>query len=63
MNMRNEKLNQFKAIAAFWVVFIHCKFPANLGNAVSIIARWAVPFFLLFRDITYALNICWKGNR
>lgn len=45
--MKNLTLNVIKAIASFLVVFIHCRFPGELGETVVDIARIAVPIFLL----------------
>lgn len=42
---RNQSIECCKLIAAIFVVFIHVKFPGNLGNAADCLARFAVPMF------------------
>ena len=45
--MKNNCLNVWKGIAAFFVVFIHCSFPSPVGGMMNGLARWAVPMFFL----------------
>lgn len=40
-------LNVLKLVAAFFVVAIHVRFPGDFGNAVIVVARFAVPFFFM----------------
>lgn len=47
LNSRNNALDVFKAIAAIFVVFIHCRFPGVFGDCVVAIARFAVPLFFM----------------
>lgn len=44
---RNTCLDQIKGIAAVFVVFIHARFPGELGIIVDAIAKFAVPFFFM----------------
>ncbi len=45
--MRNQALDEAKAIAAYSVVLLHIRFPGEAGAVVNAIARFAVPFFFL----------------
>ena len=45
--MKNACLNVWKGIAAFCVVFIHCKFPSPIGGMMDGLARFAVPLFFM----------------
>jgi len=45
--VKNECLNAWKGIAAFFVVFIHCQFPSPIGGMMNGLARFAVPLFFL----------------
>lgn len=45
--MKNDCLNVWKGIAAFFVVFIHCKFPSPAGGILDGLARFAVPLFFM----------------
>lgn len=45
--MKNHFLYSIKAIAAYFVIFIHCLFPSFLGSAIDSIARFAVPVFFI----------------
>lgn len=42
---RNQTLELFKLMAAFFVVVIHVPFPGEFGNAMSCLSRFAVPLF------------------
>lgn len=42
---RNRALECCKLAASFFVVFIHAPFPGKLGEMVTCLARFAVPFF------------------
>lgn len=42
---RNQTLELFKLIAAFFVVVIHVPFPGEFGNLMSCLSRFAVPLF------------------
>ena len=44
---RLYRMDHFKLLAAYFVIFIHSLFPGNYGIAVKTIARFAVPFFFL----------------
>lgn len=44
---RNVCLDQLKGIAAIFVVFIHAKFPCEIGEVIRAIARFAVPLFFM----------------
>lgn len=44
---RNEMLNVIKAIMAYLIIAIHCKFPGAVGNGITIVARIGVPFFFM----------------
>jgi surface polysaccharide O-acyltransferase-like enzyme len=46
-SLKNNLLNTVKAIAAYSVVFIHCRFPSDLGAAADCLARFAVPLFFM----------------
>lgn len=45
--MRNQVLDASKAIAAYFVVLLHIRFPGMAGELVNAFARYAVPFFFL----------------
>jgi hypothetical protein len=45
--VKNQCLNVWKAIAAFFVVFIHCSFPSPVGGMMNGLARFAVPLFFM----------------
>ncbi|WP_026494590.1 acyltransferase family protein [Butyrivibrio sp. WCD3002] len=40
-------LDEIKAIACIFVIFIHCKFPGVTGDIFEALARFAVPFFFV----------------
>ena len=42
---RNKEIDIIKGIACICVVYIHCPFPGHLGNLISVINRFSVPFF------------------
>lgn len=44
-SQRNQSLELWKLIAAFFVVCIHCDFPGRMIIMLNAIARFAVPFF------------------
>lgn len=44
---RNLMLDFLKGIGCIGVVFIHVRFPGNLGEIVSYLARFAVPMFFM----------------
>jgi fucose 4-O-acetylase-like acetyltransferase len=46
-------LNVFEAIAAYFVVFIHCAFPNQFGSVVTGLARFAVPLFFIVSGYFY----------
>lgn len=43
----NYCMDFLKGIACIFVVFIHVKFPGDVGQAIQAIARFAVPFFFM----------------
>lgn len=43
----NFCIDFFKGIACMMVIFIHCRFPGFIGQAIQAIARFAVPFFFM----------------
>ena len=45
--MKNDCLNVWKGIAAFFIVWIHCRFPGKAGELVEGLARFAVPLFFM----------------
>lgn len=45
--MRNPVFDIEKAIAAYFVIFLHIRFPEPVGTAVNTIARFAVPLFFM----------------
>ncbi len=45
--MKNDCLNVWKGIGAFFVVFIHCSFPSPIGGMMNGLARFAVPLFFM----------------
>lgn len=45
--MRNPVFDIEKAIAAYFVIFLHIRFPGITGTAVNTIARFAVPLFFM----------------
>ena len=45
--MKNSFLYFIRGIAAFFVVFIHVRFPGETGETVKALARFAVPFFFM----------------
>lgn len=45
--MKNECLNVWKGIAAFFIVFIHCNFPSPIGGMMNGLARFGVPLFFM----------------
>lgn len=45
--MRNRVLDAAKAVAAYFVVLLHIRFPGRTGEIVNVLARFAVPFFFL----------------
>ena len=45
--MKNDCLNVWKGIGAFFVVFIHCSFPSPVGGMMNGLARFAVPLFFM----------------
>lgn len=45
--MKNHCLNVCKAIAAFFIIFIHCSFPSPVGGMMNGLARFAVPLFFM----------------
>lgn len=42
---RNQTFECFKLLASVFVVFIHVKFPGTMGEAMTCLARFAVPLF------------------
>lgn len=44
---RNCLLDAIKGLACFAVVFMHVKFPGNLGGVITIISSFAVPVFFM----------------
>lgn len=47
LKQENQSLYALKCVAAFGVVFIHCKFPGEVGKVVAAMARIAVPIFFM----------------
>lgn len=45
--MRNSSIDSLKAVAAYFVIFIHFSFPGWFGEAADAAARTAVPVFFL----------------
>ncbi|HIY19716.1 MAG TPA: acyltransferase family protein [Candidatus Blautia avistercoris] len=45
--MRNSSIDSLKAVAAYFVIFIHFSFPEWFGEAADAAARTAVPVFFL----------------
>lgn len=45
--MKNDCLNMWKGLGAFFVVFIHCSFPSPAGGMMNGLARFAVPLFFM----------------
>lgn len=45
--MHNKAIDQIKAVAAVSVVFIHARFPGQLGAIINAFAKFAVPFFFI----------------
>lgn len=43
----NQMIELVRLVASAFVLFIHCPFPRPVGTYISIIGRFAVPFFLL----------------
>ena len=43
----NQRLNLIRCVAAYSVVFLHVRFPGDLGVAINCLARFAVPLFFL----------------
>lgn len=55
--MKNKSLYTLQAIACISVIFIHCRFPGNLGLAIDYFARFAVPlFFMVSGYFSYSAN-------
>lgn len=55
--MKNKSLYVLEAIACICLVFIHCRFPGNLGLAIDYFARFAVPlFFMVSGYFSYSAN-------
>ena len=44
--MRNHGLDAAKAVAAYFVILLHIRFPGRTGEILNVLARFAVPFFL-----------------
>lgn len=44
---RNRLLDGIKGLACFAVVFMHVKFPGNLGGVITILSSFAVPVFFM----------------
>ena len=57
---RNEALDLFKLVAAVFVTFIHVRFPGDVGEMVSAIARFAVPMFFMISGYYGAHDECTK---
>lgn len=45
--MKNQTLNELKCLACIGVVFIHIKFPGDIGNYIAALSRSAVAIFFL----------------
>lgn len=43
----NDKLDLWKCVAIYSVIFIHILLPGQIGVAVNCLARFAVPLFFL----------------
>ena len=43
----NQRLTLIRCIAAYSVVFLHIRFPGELGVAINCLARFAVPLFFM----------------
>lgn len=55
---RNRCLDSLKGIACIGVVFIHVRFPGEIGNFIWMLARFAVPvFFMISGYYAYGMNI------
>ena len=51
---RNHGLDLAKAICAFMVICIHAPFPNLLGEIITPLARFAVPFFFMITGYYYS---------
>lgn len=45
--MRNHSLDAAKAVAAYFVILLHIRFPGRTGEMINVLARFAVPFFFM----------------
>lgn len=45
--MRNHGLDAAKAVAAYFVILLHIRFPGRTGEILNVLARFAVPFFFM----------------
>lgn len=54
MKHRNQIVDVFKILSAFFVVFLHFPFPGLFGKVVFSIARFAVPFFFIVSGYYYS---------
>lgn len=43
----NQMIECVRFISCMFVLFVHCPFPSQIGTYVTMIGRYAVPFFLL----------------
>lgn len=55
--MKNKSLYTIEGLACICVIFIHCKFPGELGRIIEFFSRYAVPvFFIVSGYFTYDAN-------
>ena len=47
ISRRNQRLDLFRCIAVYSVIFLHVPFPGRIGVAINCLARFAVPLFFL----------------
>ena len=56
--MKNKSVYTLEGLACICVIFIHCKFPNELGRIIDFFSRFAVPvFFIISGYFTYSANI------
>ena len=62
----NDKLDLWKCVAIYSVIFIHILLPGQIGVAVNCLARFAVPLFFLSPPASSAgavRPVCWPAGR
>ena len=61
----NDKLDLWKCVAIYSVIFIHILLPGQIGVAVNCLARFAVPLFFLSAGFFSWRSppVCWPAGR